>query len=51
MTLPKNLGHTLLAVYLVGTGFVGLTHITLGVLPLLLAIVALLAGICLFVGK
>ena len=48
---PKNIGLTLLAVYLVVVGVVGIFGISLGQLSIVLPILALAAGICLLIGK
>ena len=51
MTSPKNLGHTLLAAYLIAVGVLGLVPISLGVLHTILPILAIAAGVCLLLGK
>ena len=48
---PKNIGLTLLAVYLIVFGVVGIFGISLGQLSIVLPILALAAGICLLIGK
>ena len=48
---PKNIGLTLLAVYLIVVGVVGIFGISLGQLSIVLPILALAAGICLLIGK
>ena len=51
MKLPKNLGMLLLEIYLVLTGIIGLMGgITLSI-PTLLAVLAILAGVLLFLDK
>lgn len=51
MNIPKNLGITLLAIYLILTGLIGVVHISLGALSFVVPLIALLAGLCLFIGK
>ena len=48
---PKNIGLTLLAVYLIVVGVVGIFGISLGQLSIVLPVLALAAGICLLIGK
>jgi hypothetical protein len=49
--MKTNLGHKLLAVYLIVVGALQLFGIHLGVLSPLVPLLALIAGICLLVGK
>jgi hypothetical protein len=51
MTRPKNIGMLLLAVYLITVGLIGLFGISLGQLSFLIPLLALIAGICLLIGK
>jgi hypothetical protein len=48
---PKNLGITLLAIYLIIAGLIGVFGISLGQLSIITPILALLAGIFLLLGK
>jgi hypothetical protein len=48
---PRNLGHTLLAVYLILVGLIGVFGISLGQLSILVPLLAIIAGICLLLGK
>lgn len=48
---PKNIGLTLLAVYLIIAGVIGIFHVDLGQLSIVLPVLALAAGICLLIGK
>jgi hypothetical protein len=48
MNFTKNIGMLLLAIYLICVGLVGLFAISLGVVP---AVIALLAGIFILIGK
>lgn len=49
--MKNNLGHRLLAVYLIVIGAIQLFGVHLGVLSPLVPLLALIAGICLLVGK
>lgn len=49
--MKKNLGMTLLAIYLILIGAIGLLHISLGVLSFVVPLVAIVAGVCLIIGK
>jgi hypothetical protein len=51
MTRPKNIGMVLLAIYLITVGLIGLFGISLGQLSILIPLLALIAGICLLIGK
>ena len=51
MTRPKNIGFFLLAIYLIVVGLVGIFGISLGQLHLLVPLLALIAGICILIGK
>jgi hypothetical protein len=48
---PKSVGMLLLAIYLVVVGVVGLGGVSLGPLHILIPILAIAAGVCLFIGK
>jgi hypothetical protein len=51
MTRPKNIGMVLLAIYLIIVGLIGLFGISLGQLNFLIPLLALIAGICVLIGK
>jgi hypothetical protein len=51
VNFPKNLGHTLLAIYLILVGLIGVAHLSLGALSIIVPILAIAAGICLLIGK
>ncbi len=51
MNFNKNIGMLLLAVYLILVGLVGIFGISLGGLSILLPILALVAGICILIGR
>jgi hypothetical protein len=51
MRFPKNLGMTLLAIWLILTGLVALAGLSFNGLGLILAILALAAGILLLLGR
>ena len=51
MARTKNLGIFLLAIYLIITALMAIFKISLGELHLLVPIMALLAGICLLLGR
>jgi hypothetical protein len=51
MKLATGLGHRLLAVYLIIVGLMGIFGISLGQLSILVPILALVAGICLLIGR
>ena len=48
MNFTKNIGMLLLAIYLICVGLIGLFGFSLGLIP---AIIALLAGILILIGK
>jgi len=48
---PKNIGMTVLAVYLILVGLMGLFGISLGQLSIIVPVLALVAGIALIIGK
>ena len=48
---PKNIGFTLLAVYLIVVGVVGLAGISLGQLSIVVPLLAIAAGVCLLIGR
>ena len=47
----KNIGMVLLSIYLIVVGVVGLAGVSLGALSILVPILAIAAGVCLFIGK
>ena len=49
MNFTKNIGHLLLAIYLILVGIVSLAGV--GIPPIVMGILALLAGIFLLIGK
>ncbi|HEY3901373.1 MAG TPA: hypothetical protein VGM54_22380 [Chthoniobacter sp.] len=49
--MKKNLGMVLLAIYLILVGVIGLFGVHLGALSFITPLLALIAGICLLVGK
>lgn len=49
--ITKNLGMLLLAIWLVVTGLIGLIGFTFHGLPLLMAILALAAGVLILIGR
>jgi hypothetical protein len=51
MTRPKNIGMVLLGIYLIIVGLIGIFGISLGQLSILIPLLALIAGICLLIGK
>ena len=51
MNRPKNLGLLLLAIYLIVIGLMGVFGVSLGQLNILVPLFALIAGICLLIGK
>ncbi len=51
MTVTKNIGLLLLAIYLIIVGLIGVFGISLGQLSILVPILALLAGIFILIGK
>jgi len=51
MKLPANLGIRLLAVYLIVSGLLAVLGLSLGALSILLPILAIVAGVCLLLGK
>ena len=51
MSRQKNLGLLLLGVYLVLTSLLQFAGIRLGMLGLLMPLLALIAGVCLIVGR
>jgi hypothetical protein len=48
MNFTKNIGMLLLAIYLIVVGIIGLTGMGTGIL---LPILALIAGVCILIGK
>ena len=48
MTITKNLGMLVLAIYLICVGLVGLAGLSLGIIPAILAIVA---GVLILIGR
>lgn len=51
MKRPQNLGHALLAVYLILVGLIGAAGISLGQFGILVPILAIAAGVLLLIGK
>jgi hypothetical protein len=51
MRLPKNLGILLLGIWLILTGLIGLFDLNFSGLPILMAILALAAGILILLGR
>ena len=51
MTLPKNLGMLLLAIYLIIVGLSGAIGFSLGQLAILVPLLAICAGVLLLLGK
>jgi len=47
----RNLGHILLAIYLILVGLIGVFGISLGQAAILVPVLAIAAGICLLIGK
>jgi hypothetical protein len=45
MKIPKNLGMLLLAIWLILTGLIELLHFTFSGLPIIMAILAIAAGV------
>ena len=50
MTISPNLGRTLLAIYLVIIGLSGIFGLSFGALSFLVPLLALIAGVVLFMG-
>ena len=48
---PKNIGFTLLAIYLIVVGVVNVAGVSLGQLSIVIPILAIAAGVCLLIGK
>jgi hypothetical protein len=51
MNITKNLGMLLLAIWLIITGLVALLGLSFSGLPLILAILAIAAGILILIGR
>ena len=51
MNLTKNLGMLLLAIWLIVTGLVALLGLSFSGLPLIMAILAIAAGILILIGR
>lgn len=51
MNITKNIGMLLLAIYLIVVGILGLGVLTIGSLHVVIAILALAAGILILIGK
>jgi hypothetical protein len=49
--MKRNLGHLLLAIYLILIGLIGIFGISLGQLTIIVPVLALVAGIFLIMGK
>jgi hypothetical protein len=50
-SLPKNLGMLLLAVWLILTGLIGLLSFTFAGLPLIMALLAIVAGVLILLQR
>lgn len=51
MKITKNLGMLLLAIFLIATGAIPLLHLSFAHLDLIMAVLAIAAGICILLGK
>jgi hypothetical protein len=51
MKLPKNLGLIVLSVWLIATGLIALLHFSFPSMPLVMAIVAIAAGVLILMGR
>jgi hypothetical protein len=51
MRLPKNLGMLLLSIWLILTGLIELLHFSFAGLPIVMAILAIAAGVILLLRK
>ncbi len=51
MKLPKNLGMLLLAIWLIVTGVIELLHFSFSGLPIIMAILAIAAGVLILLDK
>lgn len=51
MKLPKNLGMLLLAIWLILTGVIALLSFSFSGLPIIMAILAIAAGVLILLGK
>ncbi len=51
MSIQKNIGMILLAIYLIVVGLIGLFGISLGQLSIIIPILALAAGILILIGR
>jgi hypothetical protein len=51
MSITKNIGMILLAIYLIVAGLIGLFGVNLGQLSVIIPILALAAGIFILIGK
>lgn len=51
MKITKNLGMLLLSIWLIVTGLIALFGLTFNGLPLLMAILALAAGVLILIGR
>jgi hypothetical protein len=49
--VTKNIGHLLLAIWLILTGLIGLAGLSFAGLPMLMGIVAIGAGVCILLGR
>ncbi len=49
--MKKNVGMLLLAIYLIVVGLIGLFGISLGQLSFVVPLLAVVAGVCLLIGK
>jgi len=51
MTIPSNLGHILLAIYLIIIGLTGAFGISLGTFSVIVPLLALIAGVLILLGR
>ena len=51
MTITKNLGMLLLAIYLIIVGLIGALDFSLGSLSILVPLLAIVAGVLILIGK
>ena len=51
MKVTSSAGMLTLAIYLILVGLIGIAHISLGMLSIVVPILALVAGVCILIGK
>lgn len=51
MAITKNIGFLLLAIWLILGGLISLLSLSFAGMPLLMAILAIAAGVCILIGK